>query len=970
MFRWHIPTLLAILVFLGWLTFGNSAGHARQVDGKALQAAEGQKNARAQDDPHGEHGNALALFQSADATHQAQQSGDWSDPKTWNNGVPGQDARVLIPEGVTVTLSRQLEPVIDWLRLEGTLRFATDASTKLPVTTILIPATGSLLIGSENQRVEADQTAQVLFTPRSRAHRQHDPYDLTGGIIALGKVQIFGSDYRGFAIPEGRLEKGATRLTFAEAPRGWKVGDQLLFPASTASSQDEQRTLAELSADGKSVTLSAPLEADHGTPAGITCGVPVGNLTRNVVLASADPDTLANRAHLMFMTHEGIHLSGALFRGLGRTLTTRIHTLPEKDQKGKVDTGDNMIGRYAVHYHLRGGASLERDPQRFTGNVIVDSPKHGLVNHGGYVVADNNVTYAVHGSHFFTENGSEIGAFRNNLAVWSRGSGDKIRSRECRFDFGHGGHGFWAQSPAVTMEGNYAFHHADAAYSIFPRPVLEFRKQVLFARKNLSPEVAETAKAEQVSPGMVPFRFEGNAGGNSGKGLEVWNVNTHATHNVSSLIAGCQLWETPGGGIDLPYTFNTQIVGTTVIGRPGARYPTAGVGINTATRFLTLDQVTVSGFQVGVETPVRGHTTIASCRFDNAINLRIKSPVQPGRRTLLTGNSFTKSSPDDIDYYLAPPDCQFNGDLALLFDRDPLLIEDARFPGQTVYFAEQHPDAVPFPKSETEKLQGKTARQLWSELGLAIAGSLAPQTAASQPGVRGLIGPVSEEIRQGIQETAGSTFAEEAKARAAGEGEYTLDQNLDRVRFVKGKPGEVSGWRLETTQVDGRPRTKLFYVDSTPPHFELSPCMKLKIHPDDVKYGLEICGVLHDEVAGKETIKNMIKEYRDLQVDPDGFVTVHFSCADSVGNVAEHTYRFEVTDQAVKRGSNISYYNQKQFMPPETTQSPAVPAPAGHKHSWRGRWLAWAGGGACGLALVVGMLRLRNGRRSKTTATA
>ena len=33
--------------------------------------------------------------------------------------------------------------------------------------------------------------------------------------------------------------------------------------------------------------------------------------------------------------------------------------------------------------------------------MTVDSPKHGLVNHGGYVVAEDNVTFAIQGSHVF-----------------------------------------------------------------------------------------------------------------------------------------------------------------------------------------------------------------------------------------------------------------------------------------------------------------------------------------------------------------------------------------------------------------------------------------------------------------------------------------------------------------------------------------------------------------------------------------
>src|SRR5262245_51270089 len=508
--------------------------------------------ARTADDPHGEHVTALSMLPAKDATHRAQASGDWSDPATWDGGVPAAGARVLIPEGVTVKILRELEPVLDNIRIEGSLRFAATVNTRVRVATILVAPTGRLQIGTALERVRADRTARISFTPRSKEHRRNDPYDLSGGLVALGRVELYGSEYRSFAVPNEALSRGTQNLTFDEMPRGWKPGDELLFPACVATSQDERRTIGEVAADGKTITLSAPLDVDHVAPSGITSPIPVGDLTRNIVLESEEPGTIANRAHVMFMTHTGIQLSGVLFRGLGRTETTRAHTLPEKLDDGTIDVGNNPIGRYAVHYHLRSGASLKNQPHRFAGNVIVDSPKHGLVNHGGHVVAENNVTYAWHGSHFFSENGSEIGAFRNNLAVFSRGSGDKVRSRDCLYDFGHGGHGFWAQSPAVVIEGNYAFHHADAGYAIFPRPVYEFGKPVTFARGNLPDEIRGSAKSEQVSPGMIPFRFERNSAGNCGKGLETWNVNRYATVNVPSVVADCQFWDTPAGGIEMP----------------------------------------------------------------------------------------------------------------------------------------------------------------------------------------------------------------------------------------------------------------------------------------------------------------------------------------------------------------------------------------------------------------------------------
>src|SRR4029450_7500257 len=104
----------------------------------------------------------------------------------------------------------------------------------------------------------------------------------------------------------------------------------------------------------------------------------------------------------------------------------------------------------------------------------------------------------------------------------------------------------------------------------------------------------------------------------------------------------------------------------------------------------------------------------------------------------------------DIDYFLADPDCVFNGDLSLLFDRDVLLVEDQRFPNETVYFSEQSPSSVPFPKSDVEQLRGNTAKQLWDEYGLAVAGSLAPAGARRIARVRGMIGPITDDVRRGL----------------------------------------------------------------------------------------------------------------------------------------------------------------------------------------------------------------------------
>jgi hypothetical protein len=912
---------------------------------------------------HQEHAVALALCPAGHATAVARTSGDWSDPETWSaKRLPAAGARVYIPYGATVILRHEAGEALEWLRLEGTLRLSPTENTQLRVATLLVSPEGSLEVGSAADRVRPYRTAKILFPPRSEAQRRADPYDLSGGLIALGRVHLYGSPYAGFATPHSPLREGTDRLVFDEAPLGWKVADELLFPAAAAGQECERQVILAAADSGKSFTLSAPLSHDHTAPAEARAAVPVGNLTRNIVLASECTDPLDRRAHVMFMAHDGIHVSGVAFRGLGRTSARRIHTLPEVDEQGRVHTGDNLIGRYAVHYHLRSGASRQLPPQQFTGNVIVDSPKHGLVNHGGYVVAENNLTYAVHGSHFFAENGSEIGAFRNNLAVHSRGSGDTIRSRDCRFDFGHGGHGFWVQSPAVTIEGNFAFDHSDAAYSIFARPVLELGKTVFFDRDNLEPDVKPSAPGPMVSNGFMPFRFKRNVAGNSAKGLEVWNTNTYATHEVSSVVAECTFWDTSRGGIDLPYSVNTFIRDTMLLARGDGGSEAPGIGINHKTRGLEIRRVQVAGFAAGVDLPYRGHTQVSDCRFANHVNLQLHSPDQPGRRTILTGNTFAPHERDGgLDYFLADPDYSYNGDLSLLFAPEVLVVEDQRFPGRTVYLAQQHPSAVPFTKTGVPQLDGKTSRQLWEEYGLAVGGFLAPADAVPTAWVRGLVGPMTEEVRKVLQ----------APVSTASDRPYTLDQNGDRLHFRKGKPGERSGWHFDTVRTGGRRTTTLTYVDATPPKFTLDPRIKLEIHPDDVARGIEVCGVLHDEVAGQETIKNVLMTYKNLKADADGYVTVHLAYPDAVGNVASECYRFKVTPDAPRRGTNVGYYLQRQYAspqgpaaepPPATDPSPDASAPTAAR---RRLGQAALGGGAGLTVAAAAFVVLRRRRRRR-----
>ncbi|MBL8830136.1 MAG: G8 domain-containing protein [Planctomycetaceae bacterium] len=844
---------------------------------------------------------ASTLLDLEQTTHTVARSGRWSDAQTWLDGkLPTDHARVRVPRDLTLTVDTAVQPSLDWLAVEGDLTFATDADTSLKVCTILVKRGGKLRIGTSAARVNADHTALVEFLPGSFA-KVPDRFGVTGGLISLGTVEVYGAEKTAFGLPTTELKRGAKSITFAEPVVGWRVGDELLFPAACRDEQDERPTIKSISADQKTIALSQPLATAHRSPELVGKPIPVGNLTRNVTFRSARTESLADRGHVILMSHVGNEIHGARFAGLGRTSAHDAHTLPELKDDGTVDNGNNPIGRYAVHFHLRQAASLAAPPQHFVGNVIVDSPKHGLVNHGSYVIATDNVTFGIHGSHFFAENGSEIGAFRHNMAVYSAGSGDPIRSRDAVYDFGHGGHGFWTQSPAVTIEHNYAFHHSAAAYSIFARPVYEFDKVVFFHRKNLPADLQAMTKSEWLSNGALPYSFAHNLSGNSNVGLELWNTNTYSEFDRDGIVEHCAFWDTHEHGIFMPYTDDSVIRDTLVLHSSTGDIGGLGIDGNQKTDRVTLERVTVAGFEIGVWIPWRGTTNVTHCRLDNRTNVRIASPVEAGRVTTLADNQFGGVLKPAIkgrcDYELLPIDFAYNGDVSVLFESDVIHLQDDRYVGQTLYFAEQLASAVPFKGDGVPQLNGKTAQQLWDELQVAIAGRLAPPQAKRDPLVRGLVGPsVTKQTTLASRETkhAGSTV---------------LDQNLQSVSFVRGE-GKASQWKVEKSSAE---TTKFTYVDTTPPTFELDPRIKLEIHPDDLKHGIMICGLMHDDVAGVQTCKNMLMNYHDLVPDADGFVTINYEFKDAVGNLATKEYRFKVTENAQRRGPNLNYYQQKQY---------------------------------------------------------
>lgn len=758
-----------------------------------------------------EHTALFDLASDCDASHRAIANGAWGDPKTWDKGsVPGSGARVIIPKQRTVTIAGQHDKErLDWIRVDGTLRFDPRTDTALKVVTLIGNVQSTIEIGMEKQRIEANKTARLILGDRGErndAQRQRDPYDLSGGLLSHGRLRIFGAEYTSHAAPLAVPKKGDTEASFAKAPKGWKVGDRLLFPGldrqrngrdigvdpwtgrdmPVGQHQDEERMIRSLSSDGKTVTLDRPLAYQHGDIYGYAEAVPVANLSRNVIIESENRKDISRRGHVMFMHTQDVVIDSALFSELGRTNVEGELTSPRvTDGKLEAGTDANTIGRYAVHFHIRWGATYKQQPFIVRNSAVVGSPKLGIVNHGGYGLVDDNVAYQVRGSQFFTENGSEIGRFKGNLAVRSHGTGfdtgddDGVpipRKYAYRhpLNIGHGGHGFWLQGGGVDVIDNIAIGHSYSAYGFFVanNRIVTFggpqepnnpltkgtpwqRLDVFLAENLKDPSLAHGNRFLHTS--AVPFHMARCVGLASRIGLRTRGIDRTeflVLHDKQDRIEDCRfVWNEQGYLLGyspgLSHLLNTQFIGSDpareVLNAPGIG------GGNHIPGFLTLENVTIDGYKTGCVLPARGiHVIKGGCL--NGIR-KLVVPTPWGGKVVVEGVKFGTmkgeesqpilfgTDPRGPNLYGVPPYSNWTRKL------QPF---EFVYNGRQVYHDDQKPDAVPFDSHDKRwidahyrtapdhgPLNGKTSRQLWEQYRLAIGGRLAPAELMPCPDIRG-----------------------------------------------------------------------------------------------------------------------------------------------------------------------------------------------------------------------------------------
>ena len=622
--------------------------------------------------PTTEMGRLYALVDLADVTIRSNGDGPWSDPASWFPArVPVAGDRVHVRAGETITLDGERDAPLRTLRLDGTLRFATDRDTRLVVDTLVSGPRSALLMGTELDPVEAEHTARLViadhddpavagdegFERGDPTSKDYDPAMLGLGVVTHGRFESAGAPRaHGGALADPPLAGDATlRLDFE--PFGWRAGDEIVVAGTARDALgDEKRRVASVDAASRTVILDAPLALDHAVPrhtkAGLELAVHVINLTRNVVVETVDAgtgpsatdhtyrvdaldrdytiDLFHERGHVMFMHADDVTVRHTRFRALGRTNKHGAIDDVTFDASGAlVHAGVNPRARYPLHFHRTG---LDGTPALVTGSVADDSPGWCFVNHGGHADFVANVAHDCDGAGFASERGDELGSFVDNISI--RNTADEGKnSVQLRFqarkpinDFGFGGHGFWLQGINVDVRDNVASGAGREAFALYP---------LLFdgadeTRVDLDdiPMPQRAAFGTEPTPERVPVHtFDGNVAYGSNIGLM---IGEHRT-DVPSRLARFTGWMLRMG-TTFNYSDAIRFEDLTLIGNLDTPEG-LGAFAHHGTSNVTMERVHVEGFALGLQVPRAGNQAVDTHRFkyaaitdaylDNVLNLHV-----------------------------------------------------------------------------------------------------------------------------------------------------------------------------------------------------------------------------------------------------------------------------------------------------------------------------------------------------------
>ena len=402
---------------------------------------------------HADDGHSLHF------TIESVGDGKWSDSTTWKPArVPQSGDRVLVKRDTRIQYDVENDEVIRMLHIAGTVEFKRDCDTELNVGILKIqsghrcnedgfacdfrhvhkPGTPNarlpaLIVGTPDDPIPAKHTARIRLHYLDGMKKDDAP----AVACCTARMEIHGSPMSRTWIKLGADAKpNDDQVMISEEVTGWRIGDEIIVTASHRDKklQTEERTIKAI--EGRRITLNKPLEYEHfGTG---QFRSEVANLSRNVIIESADPEGV--RGHTVYHRFSRGGISYARFAHLGK--------------KG-------VLGRYSIHYHLVGdtmrGSSVR-------GVSIVDSHNRWITIHGTqYLVVRDCIGYKSIGHGFFLEDGTEIyNLLDRNLGVQAN-RGRRLPKQVLPFDPNDGA-AFWWANGRNTIVRNVTCENEEYGY--------------------------------------------------------------------------------------------------------------------------------------------------------------------------------------------------------------------------------------------------------------------------------------------------------------------------------------------------------------------------------------------------------------------------------------------------------------------------------------------------------------------------
>ena len=563
----------------------------------------------------GEHAALLDLVPRDDATHVAIGNGDWEDASIWSNGeVPGDDARVLIPDGVSVDYSTVSDARIFTVRVEGALDFATNADSQMIFDTFVVSPTGHLIMGTADNPVQPNVDIDLIVANNGPIDTNWDPMLLSRGLVSHGDVTVHGAEKDSHEKVDDDPMAGDTSVSFAETPEGWQVGDTIVIAGTYFDGykwdndvqgsafhppEDEVRVITEI--NGGQVFFEEPLVYDHDTPRD-DLTTSVANYTRNISIESEDgaASEIFERGHVMFMHSDEVDVRFMEFTELGRT--DKSEDSQNTSDMNNVNFDSNAQGRYSLHLH-RTGLDDPENPTILEGNAVYGSPGWGVVHHDSNAIVDNNATYDTFGAGFVAETGNEIGIWSDNIAIFAQGNswGTPKNTSDINgtFDTARGGDGFWFQGRMVAAVDNVAAS-VNTGFVYFHRDdgegMIDFDSSLFDLSDALYND--ESVTADDV-PIMI---FEGNETFAAREGLHIVKANTAQGHDVWSRLDDFTAWSVRNG-VELEYTSHYILSDFDLIAKEPTQFSNPQDGItfgNNLTEIVVIDS-RIEGFENGID---------------------------------------------------------------------------------------------------------------------------------------------------------------------------------------------------------------------------------------------------------------------------------------------------------------------------------------------------------------------------------